>query len=218
MPVAPVAAVNPVIPESTRAVREPVIPLDRPVADRPVLDRPVVNQPAFNQPTPSQPALDQPILDPRELTWRQSGARVRVVQVNGSANNAQWRLVHGAGDGAWLRLREGDELNGEVEVRTGVGASVQLDVDGRTQVEVDRLTRAQITRALPSKGVAAAGVQLDRGRVVVRPSTDPANADLSPARRACLARVQTPDQLVDVRTQASIEYSAFVGTRQAAAE
>jgi hypothetical protein len=57
-----------------------------------------------------------------------------------------------------------------------------------------------------------AGVEIERGRVQVR-----AKASGGDTRRP-LARVQTPDQNVEVRTDAMVEYNAFTGTRRGAAD
>jgi hypothetical protein len=221
------AAVDPAMP--VRPVREPVVELNDPrtqvagvIPEKDSVPAPVRSA----SPSPDQPVVHrEPVVPPApttvapleeesfaNVTWRQVSARARVVSVLGTPANAQWRLAGGAGDGAWLAVREGDQLTGKIEVRTGVGAALVLEIDDAAQLEVDRLSRVIVTRALPSRGPAVAGVEIERGRVQVR-----AKASGGDTRRP-LARVQTPDQNVEVRTDAMVEYNAFTGTRRGAAD
>lgn len=208
-PTRPVEAPS-IVPQN---VRDSVIALDDP-SSQPASVLPPQSVAKVNDlstRTPSSPLID---LDPSTLTWRTGNARAQIVQVDGSANNAQWRLVgDGASpDGPWISLKTGDELTGQVEVRTGVGTSVFVQVDGHAVVEIDRLSRVQIQRAVPNFGEPIAGINVLRGRVQVRGGVN------SGASGAGIARVETPDQTINVRTDALIEYNAFTGTRQSSVE
>lgn len=213
------APVDPAMP--TRTVREPVIALDDPRTQPKAVVEPSA---AASQARPE--VVRQPVvaLDPANvpLTWAPAPARVRVVQVDGAANNVQWRSAGEDSASAenaakpWKGLRVGDELTGRVQVRTGIGAAATFEVDGRTLVEVDRLTSATISRSVPSpasvKGLPVAGVDLQRGRVSVLGTA--AGASRPPEGEPFgLARISTPDETVDVRTSATVEYNAFTGTR-----
>lgn len=208
-PTRPVEAPS-IVPQN---VRDSVIALDDP-SSQPASVLPPQSVAKVNDlstRTPSSPLID---LDPSTLTWRTGNARAQIVQVDGSANNAQWRLVgEGASpEGPWISLKTGDELTGQVEVRTGVGTSVFVQVDGHAVVEIDRLSRVQIQRAVPNFGEPIAGINVLRGRVQVRGGVN------SGANGAGIARVETPDQTINVRTDALIEYNAFTGTRQSSVE
>lgn len=208
-PTRPVEAPS-IVPQN---VRDSVIALDDP-SSQPASVLPPQSVAKVNDlrtRTPSSPLID---LDPSTLTWRTGNARAQIVQVDGSANNAQWRLVgEGASpEGPWISLKTGDELTGQVEVRTGVGTSVFVQVDGHAVVEIDRLSRVRIQRAVPNFGEPIAGINVLRGRVQVRGGVN------SGASGAGIARVETPDQTINVRTDALIEYNAFTGTRQSSVE
>lgn len=138
---------------------------------------------------------------------------VSVVLVEGAISNVQWRSVgaRGVPTSDWATPRVGEERPGTVEIRTGVGTAVRVRLDDRSMLEIDRMTRATVTAAAQAEGFGSAPARVEVGRGRVRLLA--AGPGVSPS-----ATIVTPDRTFDLQTSGTVDYSAFVGSRQSAGE
>ncbi len=90
---------------------------------------------------------------------------VEVSKVLGPGEFVQWRAVDdGRGrPGDWQTLQAGEPINDRIEVRTGMGARVTMQVEGGGTLVLHRLSRARIERKIRSDGQSQVGVTLYRG-------------------------------------------------------
>ncbi len=130
---------------------------------------------------------------------------VEVTEVLGPGEFVQWRVVDdGRGrPGDWQTLQPGEPISDRIEIRTGIGARVSMNVEGSTSVILHRLTRARVERKIRSDGQWQIGVTIYRGMV---------EATGAAADRGAAVLVRTPDQVFPLRTRALFEYDAFKGT------
>lgn len=136
--------------------------------------------------------------------------RLSVVLVEGSISNVQWRSLSAHGQAMetdWTTPMIGEERTGAIEVRTGVGTAVRVRLDEWSIAEIDRMSRVTIRPGAAAEGFGAspARVELNRGRVHLRA------AEMG---RAPSATIVTPDQVFEMQSAGTIDYSAFVGSRR----
>lgn len=131
---------------------------------------------------------------------------VNVTEVLGPGEFVQWRAVDdGRGrPGEWQTLQPGDPINDRVEIRTGIGARVSLNVGEVGEVVLHRLSRIRLERKIRSDASSQVGITVYRG--VVEASSTVQDGDYA----AIL--VKTPDQAFPLRRRALFEYDAFKGT------
>ncbi len=109
---------------------------------------------------------------------KQRGETEVIARVASSAGRAQWRPappiglpVAGAAAGGWTEVQPGQVIRGRVEVRTGVGSSVEFEIEGVGRVQVLRLSRVTLTGVRGAGAERAlAAVDLSRGAVRIQPS------------------------------------------------
>ncbi len=176
----------------------------------------------------------------RELVAQRGEAPApwRVAGVTSSGGRVQWRaitLASLAGGGrAWSDVTPGQVLRGSIELRTGLGTSCVLELEGRARVVVGRMSNVRIF-ATPARdagsgargegtpvGIAEIGVELSRGvvRVVALGggSGAPAGAGEVPGGVSGVSGgarllVGTPLELVRVERASVVSHDAVVGTR-----
>lgn len=109
---------------------------------------------------------------------KQRGETEVIARVASSAGRSQWRPappiglpVAGAAAGGWTEVQPGQVVRGRVEVRTGVGSSVEFEIEGVGRVQVLRMSRVTLTGVRGAGAERAlAAVDLSRGAVRIQPS------------------------------------------------
>lgn len=133
------------------------------------------------------------------------GVSATVARVEGSAEQAQWRLVGAEGEQRWSVLRVGDRLEGNIELRTGVGVEVTVHA-GDAGVWVGHLTRIGLASSGAGEDRGAVCVGLARGKVEV--------SGLSRDEFALSTRalwILSPDGKFAVRARTTASLDAFTG-------
>jgi hypothetical protein len=141
---------------------------------------------------------------------KQRGETEIVARVSSSTGRAQWRPAPPVGlpvasstPGGWTEVQPGQVIRGRVEVRTGVGSSVELEMDGVGRVQLLRMSRATLTGVRGAGAERAqAAVDLSRGAVRVQPS----------AVMGGTLIVSTPRQLWRVTRPMEIMHDLVTGT------
>lgn len=134
----------------------------------------------------------------------------RVAEVRGREGSvAQWRRV-GAD---WSAVRPGDGLSGVLEIRTGLGGRVVVEIQGFARVEVRRLSAVRLERRIGVDGSERLGVLISFGTVAVTP-TDMNEQGLSERG----VHVSGPGRKLELFVPAIIDADAFWGTTDSALE
>jgi hypothetical protein len=141
--------------------------------------------------------------------WKQAaraGVRVEVVRIEGAADLAQWRRCGADAGSRWEAITTGASIEGNVELRTGIGVKVSVHAGNAAEVNIGALSRVGLATIDESDGHGAICIGLARGRIeVVGLARDEFSLSRSPIV------VLSPDGRVPVRARTIANRDAFSG-------
>ncbi len=202
----PALATQPPPPHPTPPAPAPRQP-DKPKAATPA--SPAPKQTSGIEPPTRTPAPTRSSVEPEVRFVAVDRVQVTFVGVGGDAAQAQWRAVDEGGGkpGAWTAIQVGETVEDRVEIRTGLGVSVELKLADAASLQVSHLARLRIERKIRSDGTWQLGALLSRGELRIQGlQKDEMGFAKAPVH------VRTPDGTYPIRTHTSIAYDAFNGT------
>ncbi len=128
--------------------------------------------------------------------------RAMISRIDGPAHRVQWRATsaYDGVRGPWHTPRRGEQLNGRVEIRTGLGVVCHVEVEGGADIIVSRLSRVTIEQALLPNAETDLSVDLRRGRVGLSP------------RAGQRVLIRTADSAAWATSDLTFDFDAFIGT------
>jgi len=141
--------------------------------------------------------------------WGQAvpaGVQVDAVIVEGASDLAQWRRCGVDAAARWEPLTAGASIEGNIELRTGIGVKVVVRAGDTAEVHIGALSRVGFGKIVESDGHATLCIALARGKIEV---VGLARDEFSLSRSPIL--VLSPEGRFPVRARTTAIRDAFSG-------